>query len=174
MMTPGLYAFARPALAWPLSDATGPLPAVEATPGSVRAKARQALISWDLADAADVINLVASELVTNAVQASAPMRLAGQAPMLRVYLLTDRYVVRVEVWDEAPGLPELRDAADDAENGRGLVLVNDLTGGLWGWSKVAALLPAKCVWAEIPLAAACAADSPHDRQPDPLTASGAP
>jgi hypothetical protein len=102
----------------------------------------------------DVIELVATELVTNAIHASEPMRVAGWAPVIRACLLTDRFVARVEVWDEAPGFPVLRDADTDAENGRGLILVNDLTGGMWGWSQVAALSPAKCVWAQIPLAAA--------------------
>ena len=152
-------AFAPPAVSssaapWPLSGVTGPLPAEEATPGSVRAEARQALALWDLADAVDVIDLVATELATNAIRASALMRLDGKAPVIRVCLLTDRSVARVEVWDEAPGLPVLREADDEAENGRGLILVNELTGGRWGWTRVAGLLPAKCVWAEITLAAA--------------------
>ena len=163
-MTPGVHVLAgaafappavpQPALHWPLSGVSGPLPAVETTPGSVRAEARQALALWDLPEAVDVIDLVATELVTNAVRASRPMRQAGQAPVIRVCLLTNRLTARVEVWDEAPGFPVLRDADTDAENGRGLILVNDLTGGMWGWSRVAALLPAKCVWAQIPLAAA--------------------
>jgi Histidine kinase-like ATPase domain len=157
-MTPGACVLAQPvvtwpSILWPLSAMTDPLPAVELAPRSVRTGARQALARWDLADAVDVIDLVATELATNAVRASAPMRLAGQAPVIRVCLLTDRLTARVEVWDEAPGLPVLHDAGVDAESGRGLVLVNNLTGGAWGWSQVAALLPAKCVWAEVPLAA---------------------
>ena len=171
-------AFARPTVSssaapWPLSGVTGPLPAEEATPGSVRAEARQALALWDLADAVDVIDLVATELATNAIRASALMRLDGKAPVIRVCLLTDRSVARVEVWDEAPGLPVLREADDEAENGRGLILVNELTGGRWGWTRVAGLLPAKCVWAEIALTAAQTpdpaetADHPTLPAPDP-------
>jgi hypothetical protein len=177
-MTPAAYVLAgpafappavsRPAAPWPLSDVTGPLPAEETTPGSVRAGARQALALWDLAGTADVIDLVATEMVTNAVRASAPMRLAGHAPVIRVCLLTDRLVARVEVWDEAPGFPVLRDTDLDAESGRGLLLVNDLTGGRWGWSQVAALLPAKCVWAEIPL------DALSDQWPAAAPLAGAP
>jgi anti-sigma regulatory factor (Ser/Thr protein kinase) len=158
-------AFARPTVSssaapWPLSGVTGPLPAEETAPRSVRAEARQALALWDLADAVDVIDLVATELATNAIRASAQMRLDGKAPVIRVCLLTDRSVARVEVWDEAPGFPVLREADDEAENGRGLILVNELTGGRWGWTRVAALLPAKCVWAECALTTA--------QPPDPM------
>jgi len=155
-MTPGACVLAHPdvpwpAAPWPLSDVTAPLPAVELTPSSVRAGARQTLANWNLPDAVDLIGLVATELATNAVHASRPMRLAGHPSVIRACLLTDRLVARVEVWDEAPGFPALRDAPHDAENGRGLILVNNVTAGAWGWTQVAALLPAKCVWAEIPL-----------------------
>lgn len=169
VLTPAAYAAARPTPSWPLSDATGPIPAEADAPGSVRAKVRQALASWGLADATDVISLVASELATNAAHASEPMLLAGQDPVIVMCLLTDWRVARVEVWDQAPGLPVLRDAPEHAESGRGLVLVNALTGGLWGWIQVAALLPAKCVWAECALVDAPDAVSPHDRWSFPQT-----
>jgi serine/threonine-protein kinase RsbW len=143
-----------PAAPWPLSDTAGPLPASELTPSSIRAGTRQALAGWNLPDAVDTIALVATELVTNAIRASAPLPQATHHPLIRVSLLTDHQVARLEVWDEAPGLPHLRDTPTPAtaDQGRGLILVNALTHGTWGWTQLPALHPAKCVWAEIPLA----------------------
>jgi hypothetical protein len=54
-------------------------------------------------------------------------------PVVRVYLFSDGVRLLIEVWDQATGFPALRRPASDAEAGRGLHLVDALTGGRWGW-----------------------------------------
>ena len=86
-----------------------------------------------------------TELVTNTTQAS--QRHSGPAQLgFRMSVSGPR--VRIEVWDIAPGRPRLRtDAPALDENGRGLQLVDALSGGRWG----SRCCPAggKVVWAEI-------------------------
>jgi anti-sigma regulatory factor (Ser/Thr protein kinase) len=85
----------------------------------------------------DAVELIASELVTNAVVAG--------AKTVRVELFRDTASFRLEVHDDAPGVPELREAALDDEHGRGLALVASYsaTFGVDGGPG------AKCVWAEV-------------------------
>jgi hypothetical protein len=53
--------------------------------------------------------------------------------------------VRIEAWDTAPGSPVLREPDWDAENGRGLFIVDSITDGNWGWDPYRD--GSKCVWA---------------------------
>jgi hypothetical protein len=64
---------------------------------------------------------------------------------MRLEVLADADVVRVAVGDGDPGLPAPRDADDDAEGGRGMVLV-DLLAAEHG---VAQQPPGKTVWASV-------------------------
>ena len=83
----------------------------------------------------DTIELLVSELTTNAVQA-----VAGQdgQPTIRLRLLSDSTRVRIEVWDPDPRPPAPKDPAADgmpdleAESGRGLFLVSALS-ARWNW-----------------------------------------
>lgn len=77
---------------------------------------------------------------------------AGETDVLviRVCLITDGEVLTIEVWDQAPGMPVLRNAGPLAESGRGLAIVDDLTSGAWGY-RPAVGQRGKCVWAELPL-----------------------
>jgi anti-sigma regulatory factor (Ser/Thr protein kinase) len=90
--------------------------------------ARQALTAWKLGDIADDIELVVSEIVTNAVRATLGMRAAAPVAL---YLALDRRGLYVLAWDCCPELPVLRAHADDAESGRGLELVSALSDE-WG------------------------------------------
>jgi hypothetical protein len=72
------------------------------------------------------------------------------ALLIRVCLLTNGDVLAIEVWDQAPGVPVLGDAAGLAEAGRGLAIIDALTSGRWGCQPAIGQL-GKCVWAEIPL-----------------------
>jgi hypothetical protein len=65
-------------------------------------------------------DLITSEMVSNAVNASALVQAAGEVPVIRVCLITDGHVLTIECWDQASGLPVLRDASGLAESGRGL------------------------------------------------------
>jgi anti-sigma regulatory factor (Ser/Thr protein kinase) len=104
-----------------------------AHPGAVpyaRSCARQALSTWRLGSIADDVELVVSELVTNAVRAT----LARQAAVpVVLYLALERGRLYVLAWDCCPDLPVLGAHADDAESGRGLELVAALSAE-WGAS----------------------------------------
>lgn len=104
----------------------------------VRGRLAVVLDEWGLSgEAGEPTLLVVTELVSNAAEhGSAPVRLA-------VELRGD--AVRVEVYDGSPELPRRR--ADDPERtrGRGLQLVDGLSGG-WGWTPAP---PGKVVWAEV-------------------------
>jgi anti-sigma regulatory factor (Ser/Thr protein kinase) len=144
---------AAPGIAWPLSSALPPMGALTSAPGTARAHVRAVLPGWGLADLIEVCQLVVSELTTNAVKASNGPGgrlhyVNGRMPVVRVCLLSDGSRVLVEVYDQAPGVPVLRDAGVDAESGRGLPMVHALTVGRWGW-QTAPAQPGKRVWAAL-------------------------
>jgi anti-sigma regulatory factor (Ser/Thr protein kinase) len=87
----------------------------------------------------DDLNLVVSELVTNAVQAG--------CSELDLDLQVHRNRIRVTISDQAPGRPEVQHPASSEERGRGLQLVAQLSSH-WGISY--ADRPAgKQVWADL-------------------------
>ena len=111
---------------------------------------RFALSPWGLAGDAE---LVVSELVTNAVQASeasSPLNAADGDPgpqvSVRVRVLAYQAGVIVEVWDRDPGAPVRREAGAGDEAGRGLVIVAALSRE-WGFFHTAD--GDKVVWAEL-------------------------
>ncbi|MCX4766829.1 SpoIIE family protein phosphatase [Streptomyces sp. NBC_01275] len=98
-----------------------------------------AVRAWGPSDRADEIELVADELITNAL-----MHTEGAAIVtLRVLTGTDRRL-RVEVEDSSSALPRRREAGESGVSGRGLLLVDLLADG-WG---VEARGGGKCVWCE--------------------------
>ncbi|KUN32947.1 serine/threonine protein phosphatase [Streptomyces longwoodensis] len=105
-------------------------------PREARRLARRALSRWGLEDLTDSVELLVSEVVTNAV------RYATRPVTLRL-LRTD--VLRCEVGDDVPQLPRLRQARATDEGGRGLYLVNRLT-RRWGATRLSA---GKVVWFEL-------------------------
>jgi len=93
--------------AWPLSSALPPLGALKTVPAIARAHVGVTLTSWHLSALADVAQLVASELVTNAVEASTgpdglPRYVVGRMPLIRVAVLSDGVRVLIQVFDQAP------------------------------------------------------------------------
>ena len=121
-----------------------------ATP-CARLHARNIACEWGLGDLADTIELVVSELVTNAVQASVDHdgrpRYSAEHGLACVHLRlsTDGLAALVEVWDENARLPESTDPGLADESGRGLMLVEALT-ERWGWD-VSQSGRGKIVWA---------------------------
>ncbi|MFI6410267.1 SpoIIE family protein phosphatase [Streptomyces sp. NPDC050585] len=109
----------------------------DAAPGRARRLARRALARWGLEELNDAVELLVSEVVTNAV------RYASRPVTLRL-LRTD--VLRCEVGDDSPQLPRQRRARDTDEGGRGLFLVNRLA-RRWGATR---LSTGKVVWFELP------------------------
>ncbi|MFJ3878656.1 SpoIIE family protein phosphatase [Streptomyces sp. NPDC090077] len=110
----------------------------ETAPGRARRFARRALARWGLEELSDSLELLVSEVVTNAV------RYAERPVTLRL-LRTD--VLRCEVGDDSPQLPRQRRARDTDEGGRGLFLVNRLA-RRWGATRLSS---GKVVWFELPL-----------------------
>ncbi|MFD9654083.1 SpoIIE family protein phosphatase [Streptomyces mirabilis] len=108
----------------------------DAAPGRARRLARRALSRWGMEDMSDSVELLVSEVVTNAV------RYASRPVTLRL-LRTD--VLRCEVGDDVPQLPRLRQARATDEGGRGLYLVNKLA-RRWGATR---LSTGKVVWFEL-------------------------
>lgn len=105
---------------------------------------------WGLDRLTESIELLVSEIVTNAVQATAGHD--GQ-PAVHFRLLGDHARVRIEVWDADPRPPTPKDVEVDgvpdleAEGGRGLFLVAALS-TRWGWIPTQG--PAgKVVWCEL-------------------------
>ena len=98
-----------------------------ALPGAVpcaRLHTRQLLWEWGLAAITDSTELVVSELITNAIQAS---RATGLAAPVRLWLLSDKAQVLVLVWDTSPHPPVQAAISDETENGRGLLLVEAIS-----------------------------------------------
>jgi anti-sigma regulatory factor (Ser/Thr protein kinase) len=94
-----------------------------------RLHARQVLWEWRLEGHADTVELLVSELVTNAVQASERLT-QGIAPV-QLWLSSDGKRVVIQVWDSSPQLPIHRDQDLAASGGRGLLLVENLSAE-WG------------------------------------------
>ncbi|MEU9236465.1 ATP-binding SpoIIE family protein phosphatase [Streptomyces subrutilus] len=113
----------------------------ETAPGRARRFARRALTRWGLEELQDSLELLVSEVVTNAV------RYAERPVTLRL-LRTD--VLRCEVGDDSPQLPRQRRARDTDEGGRGLFLVNRMA-RRWGATRLSS---GKVVWFELSLPAA--------------------
>ncbi len=85
-------------------------------PRTARALAVAAVEAWGLPDVRDNVELVVSELVTNA------LRLGSRIAFL-IVLRSGTDQIEVAVWDDGPGVPEPRPQCPDAESGRGLFIV---------------------------------------------------
>jgi hypothetical protein len=93
------------------------------------------LASWGLSDLAETAILLVSELITNAVQHAGGIieppadrtEILGKVAPVMLGLSRLASLLRVEVWDTAQVAPLRREAADDAECGRGLELVAALS-----------------------------------------------
>lgn len=130
------------------------LTATPSSPSLARRFTRAFLRRLGIYSITDTACLVVSELATNAVCAYKPHnRLAsrsdGSTALIRIRLHANGERLRIEVWDQAAGLPVLHAASADSECGRGLALVGAMTEGRWGWRPAVLPWTAKCVWAEI-------------------------
>jgi anti-sigma regulatory factor (Ser/Thr protein kinase) len=125
------------------------LPATPDAPAAIRAFLR-AVLSSAPRDATSVVELLASELVSNVV------RHVGSPMTVRVG--RGDATVRVEVDDEGEDPPVLRHPAPDALGGRGLLLVDTLASE-WGWNPHE---HGKTVWFVVDLDAEIDIHSPMD------------
>src|SRR5438105_2174934 len=112
---------------WPMVSRLelGPLPS--AVP-CARVHTKVILKEWNLASVTDVAELVVSELMTNALQAS--LSLTENQPIV-LHLLATNERLLIQVWDALPTAPTPRPHAIDAETGRGLEIVA-LLSHRWG------------------------------------------
>jgi len=138
-----------------LSSVMPPLAALRTAASTARAHVRSTLAVWEISDIADMAEAIVSELVANAVNASAdehgrPLYREGQILLLWVRLRADGRELLAEVWDQASGAPVLKSADSNAESGRGLAMVRELS-DTWGWYPTERQ-PGKCVWATISIA----------------------
>jgi anti-sigma regulatory factor (Ser/Thr protein kinase) len=115
---------------------------VPTAPGCARAWTRQILWEWHQADLSDAAAVIVSELTTNAVHAS---RRDGR-PFIRLTLALDDDDLAILVRDYCPGTPQPGHAGANDENGRGLFLVQALSGRS-GWYPADDGAPGKVVWA---------------------------
>ena len=109
-------------------------------PATARAFVVSTLFSWGRRTSIPIVEIVATELVTNAVQhAARPFELA---------LSLDGEQLRVSVFDGAPGLrPVRRTTLPGQEGGYGLNIIDTLS-GTWGYDVDGTL---KAVWASLDL-----------------------
>lgn len=138
----------------PRFSATLTLAAVPTAVSAARRYVRSELAMVKLARLIDDAELVISELVTNAVNATGLMapdpkwpELEGLA-LIRIRLGFGPSSVVVEVWDHDAELPVQQESSEFAEGGRGLFIVNTLC---TRWSARAVPSGGKVVWAELPV-----------------------
>lgn len=128
--------------AWPISTFLE----LGAFPGAVpcaRLHAKQVLWEWRMIRLRESAELLVSELVTNAIQVT---RSYAHTCPVRLWLLSDRARVLILVWDASPLPPVQMNASEDAESGRGLLLVETLS-ARWGWYFLPQEKGGKVVWA---------------------------
>lgn len=139
---------------WPMHSSLA-LTALSSAAFWARRHTEEVLRKWGPpADVMETAILVVSELVANAVKATADgldegeQRLYDHKPtalpygrvaalgLVRLTVSCDYRRVLIEVWDGGPGSPVLAKPDDDAPSGRGLMLVDALC-RRWGWYPVA-------------------------------------
>jgi hypothetical protein len=97
----------------------------------------------------DDAQIIASELTTNAISHAIPSRAALPAIIFAVHRRLGE--LRIIVWDNGPGYPARTAASPDSETGRGLAIVDALSGHKWGWWPTP-ISGGKVVWAALPIA----------------------
>ena len=128
------------------------MPALPRTVRQARRYVRWVLGTWQLEAVADTAELLVSELVTNAIRSTGVTDEHADLEQLieevkPVYLCISALAetLLIEVWDTSSAPPLRRAAADEDENGRGLMLVQAMskewgcevleTGGKIVWCK---------------------------------------
>ncbi|MFI6080128.1 SpoIIE family protein phosphatase [Streptomyces sp. NPDC051217] len=120
---------------------------------SARHMVRAAVRAWGAQDRSDDIELVADELMTNALTHT-----DGDAIVTVRVLSGAERRLRLEVEDRSSALPRIRDAGETGVSGRGLVLV-DVLSDEWG---VESRGSGKCVWAEFVISSRAEPDDSAD------------
>jgi anti-sigma regulatory factor (Ser/Thr protein kinase) len=99
------------------------------------AKARQLtrdrLTLWGMDALTSDAESIASELVANAVLHAVPPGTSGLSIIMAIYATAPG--LRISVWDIGPGHPRIKQPDPGDTSGRGLLLIDALTAGNWGW-----------------------------------------
>jgi hypothetical protein len=114
---------------WPLRTHLE-LAALSSAVPCARGHVRSVALEWGLPGLADTAELLASELVTNAIQASERLT-ALETPVVRLGLASDGISIVIHVGDASGGMPVRREAAPAEEGGRGLMIIAALSAD-WG------------------------------------------
>ncbi|UJV42755.1 ATP-binding protein [Streptomyces sp. AMCC400023] len=130
------------------------LAAVPSAASCSRMLVRLTLTRWKLADYVETAELVMSELVTNALRAT-----GLTDPEAKSWEITAEHVIGVQlratgtslvldVWDRSSDVPVTESPGDDAEGGRGLLLIGATCKQ---WDVFRPHAGGKIVWAELEL-----------------------
>jgi anti-sigma regulatory factor (Ser/Thr protein kinase) len=155
----------RPRRPWPRAFLD--LGAVLTAPACARAWTREILWEWGAAELADTAELVASELVTNSVTHSA----GPDGAVIRLVLTLDQGELAILVRDNNPGVPMARQPGEDEEEGRGLLIVEQLSERC-GWYPLENAKPTKVTWAVISGPDHVAGERPAGQDPGGLPDAG--
>jgi hypothetical protein len=136
----------------------GPEPAAAA---QARRLTRDTLARWDMRHLTDDAESIASELAANAIKAATRPRGTLPAIIFAIHHRPDE--LRIIVWDNGPGHPQHGSPGPDAETGRGLAIIDSLTGRNWGWWPTPRS-GGKVVWAALPAGATLLASDAADPQ----------
>jgi anti-sigma regulatory factor (Ser/Thr protein kinase) len=140
-----------------------------AASAEARRFARACVLLWGMEALTEDAVAVVSELAANAVNAVSPGT-SGLAIIVALHAVPPG--LRISVWDVGPGYPAPADAGPNDESGRGLTIIDMLTGSNWGWWPTP-LSGGKVTWAVLPPPASPPATSPdHPHRPAPQPPNG--
>jgi anti-sigma regulatory factor (Ser/Thr protein kinase) len=91
-----------------------------------RLHVRHVLWEWGLSALTDDAALIVSELITNAVEASAD----GTVRFVTLTLAADAACLSIGVWDASPHMPEPQPHEIDSDSGRGFEIVTMLSASI--------------------------------------------
>jgi len=115
---------------------------------AARLRLRADLREWGLHIPADDAELVVTEIVANAVNATRAVRWPTYRPPVRLWLRGDTAVLFIITWDAVPQDPQPARPRTGDEAGRGLVLVGAFS--RWGYYHPPGDSAGKVVWAQLP------------------------
>lgn len=95
-------------------------------------------------DLSDTAELLASEMITNAVQEYDRLGLS-RTPVVRLWVTSDRRSLVLYVWDASGSVPVLQEPGPGDDTGRGLMIIDALSAD-WGCYREG---KGKIVWARI-------------------------
>jgi hypothetical protein len=118
---------------WPLRTCLE-LAAIDTAVPCARGLVRILCLEWGVPELAETTELLASELVTNALLDSRRLKIRADlaiVPVIRLWVASDKASIVIHVWDANDQMPVRRNVTPDQECGRGLLLVEAL-GKDWG------------------------------------------